>query len=170
MLTHRSAPAQDNILLIRMTWKGWTRTRKWKESLPEVLVTYLESIGQWRRTIGMNGKTHLLAQIRAASSASELNCSYSSETRWQQKGNSSTEARLRPRSKMRICVALMHDLVQESEYNTPSGPGHHGCTYSSGRACSCSNGSSERDGDPSCPIFVIRSDKCAERDQAQAGG
>ena len=49
-----------------------------------------------------HGGTHLLAQIRAASSASELNCSYSSETRWQQKGNSSTEARLRPRSKMRI--------------------------------------------------------------------
>ena len=22
-----------------MTWKGWTRTRKWKESLPEVLVS-----------------------------------------------------------------------------------------------------------------------------------
>ncbi len=32
------------------------------------------------------------------SRASELSCSYSSETRWQQKGKSSTEARLRPRS------------------------------------------------------------------------
>ncbi len=82
--TYRSAPAQDNILLMRMTWKGWTRTLKWKESLPEVLVTYL------------------LAQIRAASRASLESCSYSSETRWQQKGNSSTEARLRPRSKIRI--------------------------------------------------------------------
>lgn len=24
---HLSAPAQDNILLMRMTWKGWSRTR-----------------------------------------------------------------------------------------------------------------------------------------------
>lgn len=46
--------------------------------------------------------THLLAQIRAASRASELSCSYSLETRWTQRGNSSTFARLRPRSKIRI--------------------------------------------------------------------
>jgi hypothetical protein len=45
---------------------------------------------------------YLLAQIRAASRASELNCSYSLETMWTQRGNSSTLARLRPRSKMRI--------------------------------------------------------------------
>ena len=47
-------------------------------------------------------KTHLLAQIRAASSASELSCSYSLDTMWTQRGNSSTLARLRPRSKIRI--------------------------------------------------------------------
>lgn len=58
-----SAPAQDNILLMRITWKGCTRMRKWKESLPEVLVTYL------------------FAQIRAASRASDETCSYSSETK-----------------------------------------------------------------------------------------
>ena len=69
-----------------MTWKGCTRTRKWNESLPEVLVTYL------------------LAQIRAASRASLESCSYSSDTRWQQNGKSSTEARLRPKSKIRIYV------------------------------------------------------------------
>ena len=46
--------------------------------------------------------TYLFAQIRAASRASELNCSYSLETRWTQVGNSSTFARLRPRSKIRI--------------------------------------------------------------------
>jgi len=46
--------------------------------------------------------SYLLAQIRAASRASELSCSYSLETRWMQRGNSSTFARLRPRSKMRI--------------------------------------------------------------------
>jgi hypothetical protein len=48
------------------------------------------------------GVTHLLAQIRAASKASELNCSYSLETKWMQRGNSSTFARFRPRSKIRI--------------------------------------------------------------------
>lgn len=83
--THRSAPAQLNILLMRRTWKGWTRTRRWKASLPATFVTYL------------------FAQIRAASRASDESCSYSSETRWQQKGNSSTDARLRPKSKIRIC-------------------------------------------------------------------
>jgi hypothetical protein len=41
---------------------------------------------------------YLLAQIRAASKASEESCSYSSETKWTQSGNSSTEAFLRPRS------------------------------------------------------------------------
>ncbi len=34
--THLSAPAQDNILLIRITWKGCRRTRMWKPSLPQV--------------------------------------------------------------------------------------------------------------------------------------
>ncbi len=49
--THLSAPAQDNILLIRITWKGCRRTRMWKPSLPQVFTMYL------------------LAQIRAASRA-----------------------------------------------------------------------------------------------------
>src|SRR5271154_5564061 len=40
--------------------------------------------------------------MRAASRASELSCSYSLETIWTQRGNSSTFARLRPRSKIRI--------------------------------------------------------------------
>ena len=46
--------------------------------------------------------SYLLAQIRAASRASEDSCSYSLETMWTQRGNSSTLARLRPRSKIRI--------------------------------------------------------------------
>ena len=50
----------------------------------------------------MFGRTHLLAQMRAASKASELSCSYSLETKWMQRGNSSTVARFRPRSKIRI--------------------------------------------------------------------
>jgi hypothetical protein len=69
---------------MRMTWNGCTRTRRWNESLPDVFVTYL------------------FAQMRAASSASDDSCSYSSDTRWQQNGNSSTFARLRPRSKILI--------------------------------------------------------------------
>ena len=79
-VAYRSAPAHDNILLIRVMWYGCTRTRRWNASFPAVLTTYL------------------LAQIRAASSASDESCSYSSETRWQQKGKSSTDARFRPRS------------------------------------------------------------------------
>lgn len=60
-----SAPAHESVLWARMTWWGWARTRRWNESLPEVLTTYL------------------LAQIRAASRASDESCSYSLETRWQ---------------------------------------------------------------------------------------
>ena len=49
--------------------------------------------------------TYLLAQIRAASRASEDSCSYSLETKWMQSGKSSTLAFLRPRSKMRILAS-----------------------------------------------------------------
>ncbi len=55
----RSAPAQESILLMRSTWKGCTRTRMWKDSLPAFLTMYL------------------LAAIRAASSASEPTFSFS---------------------------------------------------------------------------------------------
>lgn len=78
--THLSAPAHERVLLHRTTWKGWARILMWKDSFPEVLTMYL------------------LAQIRAASRASEETCSYSSETKWQQKGKSLTEAFFRPRS------------------------------------------------------------------------
>lgn len=100
-----SAPAQDNILLIRTTWYGWARTRRWKPSLPAILTRYLESMLELFSSLsvfGMICKTYLLAQMRAASRASELNCSYSLETMWTQRGNSSTLARFRPRSKIRI--------------------------------------------------------------------
>ena len=51
-LTYLSAPAHESILLIRSTWNGWTRMRRWKASFPAFLVMYL------------------LHAIRAASSAS----------------------------------------------------------------------------------------------------
>lgn len=35
-----SAPAQLNILLMRMTWKGWTLIRMWKASLPQFFTKY----------------------------------------------------------------------------------------------------------------------------------
>merc|ERR1719210_715544 len=79
-----SAPAQDNILLILSTWKGWTRTLMWKPSLPQFLTRYL------------------LQQILAASRASEESCSSSSDTRWTERGNSSTPAFFLPRSKILI--------------------------------------------------------------------
>jgi hypothetical protein len=54
------------------------------------------------KVLEANRKTYLLAQIRAASRASEDSCSYSLETKWMQVGKSSTLAFLRPRSKIRI--------------------------------------------------------------------
>ena len=63
----------------------------------------LEFAGVEGKESGMEWEeTYLLAQIRAASRASDDSCSYSLETMWTQRGNSSTLARLRPRSKMRI--------------------------------------------------------------------
>lgn len=97
-----SAPAHDNILLIRTTWYGWARTRRWKPSLPATLTRYLcRPVRLVIKNKAMD-PAYLLAQIRAASRASEDNCSYSLETMWTQRGNSSTLARLRPRSKIRI--------------------------------------------------------------------
>ena len=83
-VTHRSAPAHDNILLMRMTWNGCKRTRRWKASLPQDFTRYL------------------LAQMRPASNASDDICSNSSDTRWIHNGSSSTLAFFRPRSKIRI--------------------------------------------------------------------
>ena len=71
----------------------------------KVSVQHLASVGHtWVDVlrVGYGRKAYLLAQIRAASRASEESCSYSFETMWTQRGNSSTLARLRPRSKMRI--------------------------------------------------------------------
>lgn len=101
-----SAPAQDNILLIRTTWYGWARTRRWKPSLPAVLTRYLECVSLSlllrSQTYSFAMETYLLAVIRAASRPSEVSCSNSLETKWMHSGNSSTFARLRPRSKIRI--------------------------------------------------------------------
>jgi len=83
-VTHRSAPAQDNILLIRITWNGCKRTRRWNASLPQDFTRYL------------------LAQMRPASNASEDICSNSSDTKWTHNGSSSTFAFFLPRSKIRI--------------------------------------------------------------------
>ena len=67
-----SAPAHESILLMRRTWKGCTLTRKWNASFPANLAIYL------------------LQAIRAASRASLETFSFSQETKWTQKGNSST--------------------------------------------------------------------------------
>ena len=96
-----SAPAHDNILLIRTTWYGWARTRRWKPSFPATFTRYLDhDVSIYSQVV--RKKTYLLAQMRAASRASEDSCSYSLETMWTQRGKSSTLARLRPRSKIRI--------------------------------------------------------------------
>ena len=54
-----SAPAHESILLMRSTWNGCTRTRRWNVSLPAFFTMYL------------------LAAMRAASSASLLMFSFS---------------------------------------------------------------------------------------------
>lgn len=59
---------------------------------------------------------YLLAQIRAASRASEPICSYSLETRWMQRGKSSTLARLRPRSKILILASGTPRLKRDLGY------------------------------------------------------
>merc|ERR1719220_2532190 len=56
----------------------------WKPSFPQFLTRYL------------------LQQIRPASRASAESCSNSSDTKWMERGNSSTPAFLRPRSKILI--------------------------------------------------------------------
>ena len=79
-VAYLSAPAHDNILLMRTMWKGCGLILRWKASLPQCFTRYL------------------LAQIRPASRASDDSCSSSSDTRCTHRGNSSTRAFLRPRS------------------------------------------------------------------------
>ena len=87
----------------------------WKASLPPILDKYL------------------FAQIRPASSASEESCSYSLETRCTHKGNSSTPAFLRPKSKI-----LIYKVRRNSRYCfLPLDRGHHGCIEILGMVCSC---------------------------------
>merc|ERR1719495_1299539 len=56
----------------------------------------------WNWSLAVCFTMYLLQQMRPASRASADSCSYSSETRWTHRGNSSTPAFLRPRSKIRI--------------------------------------------------------------------
>nr|PNR31115.1 hypothetical protein PHYPA_027432 [Physcomitrium patens] len=87
-----SAPAHDNILLIRSTWYGCTRIRRWNESFPANLVMYL------------------LQAMRAASSASLDTFSPSSP------GAHRMGTRLRPFSSCprRRCEALDPGLLYKN--------------------------------------------------------
>ena len=91
----------------------------WKESFPPILERYL------------------FAQIRPASSASEDSCSYSLETKCTHKGNSSTPAFLRPKSKIRICYVSTSLLKRIAEGLLPWGRGHLDCNGIWDTACSC---------------------------------
>ena len=73
----------------------------WNESFPPILDRYL------------------FAQIRPASSASEESCSYSLETRCTHRGNSSTPAFLRPRSKILIYKVRRTQYVGTFGSGTP---------------------------------------------------
>mmetsp|Transcript_46900 Transcript_46900/g.153559 ORF Transcript_46900/g.153559 Transcript_46900/m.153559 type:complete len:234 (+) Transcript_46900:64-765(+) len=69
---NRSAPAHESILLMRSTCHGCTRIRRWKASLPAFFTMYL------------------LHATRAASSASEESCSFSTDTMCAANGKMST--------------------------------------------------------------------------------
>ena len=73
---YRSAPAHESILLMRMTWNGWIRTRIWKPSLP------------------IDFTRCLLAQIRPASSASEDSYNNGSISKWWHKISFNPEERI----------------------------------------------------------------------------
>jgi hypothetical protein len=66
-----------------------------------------------------DGLPYLFAQIRAASRASELSCSYSFETMCTHSGNSSTLAFLRPRSKILILGSGTPRLNRDLGYGYP---------------------------------------------------
>lgn len=133
--TYRSAPAHDNILLIRRTWNGCTRTRMWNWSLPECFTMYL------------------LAQIRLASRASLEICSISSDTRWMHNGNSEHGALFLPRSKIRILgseaqakkIGEVRALTSTAKPFTLRYLEHHGRNGISGMACFCSSGNCSKD-------------------------
>lgn len=48
------------------------------------------------------------------------------------------------------CKSDIVRIVQAGEMKVPWSREHHGCTSTWGTACSCSNGSNGRDGDPFC--------------------
>lgn len=96
LITHRSAPAHDNILLIRITWNGCRRILKWNWSLPQCFTMYL------------------LAQIRPASSASLDSCSNSFERRWRHRGKLSTGVFLAPKSKILILASTGHAIEKNA--------------------------------------------------------
>lgn len=75
-------------------------------------------------------RTYLFAHIRAASRASEDSCSYSLETMCTQRGNSSTFARLRPRSKMRILGSGTPRLKRDLGYGCSGSHGQLGMVFS----------------------------------------
>lgn len=95
--THLSAPAQDNILLMRMTWKGCRRMRMWKPSLPHVFTMYL------------------LAQIRAASRATQSEIQFNlSKATPQQKTYNPTTSPLTLRRQLLILVR--HHVTTQGEF------------------------------------------------------
>lgn len=65
-----SAPAQDNILLIRTTWYGWARTRRWKASFPAVLTMYLLDV--MLASISSKIRIHAISRISFIFVASPL--------------------------------------------------------------------------------------------------
>ena len=49
----------------------------------------------------------------------------------------------------RLLRSVSRSRIRHKRRYAPSILGHHGCTATSGTACSCSSGSSGKDGDPS---------------------
>lgn len=139
-----SAPAQDHIWLMRLTWKGRAALECENPSLPQLVTMYL------------------LAQIRAASRASEERCPGSSDSTWPQRGTSSTFASLRPRSKMRILASKTPRqkrdrsglLLQYRYHWVGGGPGRHQDLQW------CSQGQKGRQAFQTCVLFFVFPKQC----------
>merc|ERR1719312_464506 len=88
----------------------------------------------WKESLPQNLTMYLLAQIRAASKASDESCSFSSETKCTQAGNHPHEP----------SYVLGHKSGSWDQV-------HHGRSETWGRVYFCSNGSIELDAFPCFP-------------------
>merc|ERR1711928_191153 len=104
-IKERSNLVKPHFLDTKIFWRpGYLNLALRRDSMTAALFLSLDRtlILMWKASLPQFFTRYLLAQIRPASRASDESCSYSSETKWTQRGKSSTLAFLRPKSKIRI--------------------------------------------------------------------